>query len=85
MRSDVQDDIEEADAWIKQMTKDLSAMCLPGWQLKRDALIQDTEVSSALLKNPDYNNVAPAASQLHQAVVATRAIPVQNCFHVVSQ
>ena len=81
----VQDNIEEANAWITQMTKDLSAMCLPGWQLKRDTLIQDTEVSSALLKNPDYKKLSPAASQLHKAVVATRAIPVQNCFHVVSQ
>ena len=81
----VQDNIEEANAWIKQMTKDFSAMCLLAWQLKCDTLIQDTEVSSALLKNPDYKKVTPAATQLHQAVVATRAIPVQNCFHVVSQ
>ena len=75
----VRDNIDEANSWIVQMTKDIVAMCVPGWQLKRDTLVADTKLSCTLLKNPDYKKISPAANQLHQAVATTI---IQTCFRM---
>ena len=76
----VSDNLEWANSWISQITRDLEAMCIPGWQLKRDTLMVDTTAASALLMDPDYKKISPAANQLNQAVATAKAMAIQTRF-----